>query len=112
MTGQSEKKSINTTAKSLFFIRNGNKVVIGNLNINFRRNKFEQSKETVLKYIDILAVTKRNLYEAFLEFLFLMDGFTAPYRLGKNKNGGRIMISIRNTISSKILEKHILEILL
>ena len=62
LTNQSEKKSINTTPNYLskikeIRIRNANKVIIGNLNINSTGNKFEQLKETVLKYIDILVVT-------------------------------------------------------
>ena len=61
-------------------------------------------KETVLKYVDILVVTETKL-ETFLESLFLMDGFSKPYRLDINKNGGGIMIFIRDIISSKILEK-------
>ena len=71
------------------------------------RHKFEQLKETVLKYIDILVVTETKLDDTFLESLFLMDGFSKPYRLDRNKNGGGIMIFIRDTISSKILEKHV-----
>ena len=82
-------------------------MIIGNLNINSIRNKYGQLKETVQKYIYILVVTETKLDETFLESLFLMDGFSKPYRLDRNKNGGRIMIFIRDTISSKILEKHI-----
>ena len=89
-------------------IRNTNKVIIANLNINSVRNKFERLKETVLKYIDILLVTDTKLDETFLESLFLINGFSKPCRLGRNKNGGGIMIFIRNTISSRILEKHII----
>ena len=112
LTDQSEKKSINITPNSLSKIKeirigNANKVTIGNLNINSIRNRFEQIKEIVLKYIDILVVTETKLDETFLEFLFLMDGFSKPYRLDRNKNGGGIMIFIRYTVSSKILEKHI-----
>ena len=36
-----------------------------------------------------------------------MDGFSTPNRLDRNKNGGGIMIFIRDTISSKILGKRI-----
>ena len=61
----------------------------------------------MVKYIDILVVTETKLDETFLESLFLMDGFSKPYRLDRNKNGGGIMIFIRDTISSKILEKHV-----
>ena len=84
-------------------------MIIGHLNINSIRNKFEQLKETVLKYIDILVVTETKLDETFLESLFLMDGFSKPYRLDRNKNRGGIIIFIRDTISSKIFENHIFQ---
>ena len=112
LTDHSEKKSINIAPNSLSKIKelrfgNANKVIIGNLNINSIRNKFDQLKETVLKYIDIVLVTETKLDKTFLESLFLMDGFSKPYRLDRNKNGGGVMIFIRETMSSKILEKHI-----
>ena len=83
LTDQSEKKSINAAPKSLSKIKelrigNANKVIIANLNVNSNRNKFEQLKETVLKYIDILV--ERKLDETFLDLPFLMDGFSKPYR--------------------------------
>ena len=114
---QSEKKSINTIPNIItskikeIRIGNANKVIIGNLNINsIRRNKFEQLKETVLKYINILVVTETKLDETFLGSLILTDGFFNSYRLDRNKIGGGIMIFIHNTISRKILEKHIFAI--
>ena len=64
-------------------------VLIGNLNINSIRNKFDQLKDTVLKYIDILILTGTKLDETFLISQSLMDGF-----------------SNWDTIPSKILEKH------
>ena len=94
LTDQSEKKSINTARNSLSKIKElrfekANKVIIGNLNINSIRNKFEQLKGTVLKYIDILVVTETKLDKTFLESLFLIDGFSKSYRLDRHKNGGR-----------------------
>ena len=73
-------------------------MIIGNLNINSVRNKSKQLKETVLKYIEIYVATKTKLDETFLESLLLMDGFSKPYRFDRNKDGGRIMIFIRDTI--------------
>ena len=35
-----------------------------------------------------------------------MDGFSKPYRSDRNKHGGGVMIYIRGTIPTKILEKH------
>ena len=77
LTDQSEQKSINSTPNSLsktkqIRIGNANKVIIGNLNINAIRNKFEQLKETVLKYLDIFVVTETKLDETILDSLFLI----------------------------------------
>ena len=36
-----------------------------------------------------------------------MYGFSKPYRLDKNKNDAGVMIFLHDTITSKILEKHI-----
>ena len=58
-------------------------------------------------YIEIFVVIETKFEETFLESLFLMDGFSKPYRLDRYKNGEGIMIFMRDTISSKILEKHI-----
>ena len=69
-----------------------------NLNIISIRNKSEQLKGTMLKYKEIYVVTKTKLDETFLESLLLMDGFSKPYRFDRNKDGGRIMIFIRDTI--------------
>ena len=114
MTNQSEKNPNNTTLNSFSKIKelrigNANKVITGNLNISSIRNKFEQSKETALKYIDTYVVTETKLDETFLDSLLLMDGFSKPYRFDWTKNGGGIMTFIRDTISSKILEKHIFQ---
>ena len=85
LADQSEKKSINTTPNYFSKIRelrigNGNKVIIGNSNINSIKNKAEQLKENVLKYIDIFISTETELDDFFLESLLLMDGFSKPYR--------------------------------
>ena len=58
LTDHSEKKPFTLAPNSFSKIKeikigNANKVIIGNLNINSIKNKFEQLKETVLKNIDI-----------------------------------------------------------
>ena len=112
LTYQSNSRSINNASlNSLSELselrrRSVNRVLIGNLNINSIRNKFDQLKDTVLKYIDILILTETKLDETFLTSQFLMDGFSKPYRFDRNKYGGGVTIYIRDTIPSKILEKH------
>ena len=46
-------------------LSNVNRVIIGNLNINSLTNKFDQLKEIVLKYIDILVITETKLDDTF-----------------------------------------------
>ena len=48
-------------------IRNANKVVIGNLNINSLPNTFDQLKELVLKYFDTLVITETKLDDTIPE---------------------------------------------
>ena len=101
------KASLNSLSEiSELRLRSVNRVLIGNLNINSIRNKFDQLKDTVLKYIDILILTETKLDETFLTSQFLMDVFSKPYRFDRNKHRGGVMVYIRETIPSKILEKH------
>ena len=41
----------------------------------------------------------------FLRLSFMFDGFPMPYRQDRNRNGGGIMIYIRDDIPSKLLRK-------
>ena len=87
-------------------LRNINRVLIGNFSINSIRNKFDQLKDTVLKYIDILILTETKLDKTFVTSQFLMDGFSKPCRFDRNEYGGGVMIYIRDIIPSNISEKH------
>ena len=80
-------------------LRNVNKVII----CNSLPNKFDQLTEIVLKYVDVLVVTETKLDDAFLTSQFLVTGFSVPYRLDRNRNGGGIMIFIRDDIPSRVL---------
>ena len=96
---QSKSSSINNASLnylseiSELTLRSVNRVLIGNLNINSIRNKFDQLKDTVLKYIGIFILTETKLDETFLTSQFLMDGFS--YRFDRNKYGGGVMVYIR-----------------
>ena len=84
LTYQSNSRSINNACLnslseiSELRLHNVNRVLIGNLNINSIRNKFDQLKDTVLKYIDILILTETQLGETVMISQFLMDDFSKP----------------------------------
>ena len=61
----------------------------------------------MLKYVDVLVITETKLDDTFLTFQFLVTGFSVPYRLGRNRNGGGIMIFISDDIPSRVLTKHV-----
>ena len=92
----------------LIRLSNVNRVIIGNLNINSLTSKFDQLKEIVLKYIDILVITETKLDDTFPNAQFLVPGFSKPFRLDRNRNGGGVMIYVRENIPSKLLTKHVL----
>ena len=73
-------------------LRNKNRVLTRNLNINSIRNKLDQLNDTVLKYIDIHILTVTKLDETFLISQFLMGDFLKPYRLDRTKHGGGVLV--------------------
>ena len=85
-----------------------NNVIIGNLNINSLPNKFDELKVLVNGMLDILIITETKLDDTFPVSQFHIDGFSKPYWLGRNRNGGGVIIYVREDIHSKILTKHVL----
>ena len=67
-----------------------NKVIIGTLNINSLPNKFDQLREIVLNYFDVLVITETKLDDIL--------GYS-----------GGIMVFIRNDIPSRVLTKHVFQ---
>ena len=84
----------------------GNKLIIGNLNINSISNKFDQLKLIVQGQVDILVITETKIDNSFLANQFLISGFSKPFRLDRNRRGGGILLYIREDIPSKDLLLH------
>ena len=57
---------------------NANKIIIGHLNINSIRNKFECLKYIIDKNVDILLISETKLDETFPEQQFHIEGFSPP----------------------------------
>ena len=57
-------------------------------------------------YFDVIIVTETKLDDSFPKAQFCIDGFSIPYRLDRNRNGGGLMIYVRDDIPSKMLTKH------
>ena len=87
-------------------IKNLNRVVLATLNINSIANKFDQLKLEIGNNIDVLVPPETKLDDSFPTSQFIMEGFTKPYRMDRNRNGGGIMIYVRDDIPSKQLNRH------
>ena len=80
-------------------------IIIASLNINSIRNKFDQLSSVIQGNVDLLVVNETKVDSTFPTAQFTMEGYTT-YRLDRDKNGGGIMIFIREDIPSKILQNH------
>ena len=69
-------------------VKNINRLIIGTLNINSLANKFEQLKVIVRNNLDVLVIIETKLDESFPTSQFLIEGFSQPFRLDRNRYGG------------------------
>ena len=82
------------------------KVIIGNLNVASLPTRIDELRNIAKDRIDILVLTETHIDASFPTEQFLIEGFKVLYRQDRNKNGGGIMIYVREDIPSKLLDKH------
>ena len=87
------------------WINNINRLIIGQLNINSLRNKFEQLSTMIDGNIDIFMISETKLDKTFPAAQFYLQVFCDSYRFDRNRNGGGIMLYIREDIPSRLIEK-------
>ena len=87
-------------------VKNANKVVIGTLNINLLAPKLDQLSEVIGQNLDILTIQETKLDSSFPSEQLMLTGYSAPYRLDRNRAGGGVMTYVREDIPSKLLTKH------
>ena len=84
--------------------KNLNRILIGHLNINSLRNKFEILESSIAVNLDMLMISETKLDESFPVSQFLIPGFENPIRLDRSSSGGGIMLYIREGIPFKLLK--------
>ena len=77
-----------------------------NLNVDSLVSKFDERKVIGQGIFGILIINETKLDASFPVNQFLINRFSTPYRLDRNRNGGGIIIYAREDITSKILTKH------
>ena len=83
------------------------KIIIGHININSIRYKFDILKPMLTEVLDILMISETKLDDSFPEAQFYIEGFRAPFRLDRNKHGGSILLYVRNNINAILLTDHV-----
>ena len=76
------------------------------LNVNSLVSKFDELKVIGQGIFDILIINETKLDVSFPVNQFSINGFSTPYRLHRNRNGGGIIIYVREDITSKMSTKH------
>ena len=84
-------------------LSNIHKVIIGHLNINSLRNKFEMLVDIINGSIDILIVSETKLDDSFPLSQFCIDGYSKPFRMDRTRNGGGLIAFVREDIPCKRL---------
>ena len=98
---QPEKR--NLKALTNIRLKNRNRPIIGQLNINSIRNKFDFLSSEISPSLDLLLVSETKLDDSFPTAQFLMSGFCKPYRLDRCSNGGGLPLYIRADTPSRLL---------
>ena len=87
-------------------VSNVDRLIVGQLNINSLKNKLEGLKLIVKGNIDILIITESKLDDTFPINQFIIQGFAPPFRADRNKNGGGVIIYVREDIPSREMTVH------
>ena len=84
-------------------LKNFIKLTIAHSNINSLRNKFEFLISLIKDNIDVLMISDTKLDQSFPTTQFMINGFSAPFRLDRNDKGGGIILYIRDDIPSRLV---------
>ena len=75
--------------------------MIGYLNINSIRSKFEYLKDVIGNNIDVFLISETKLNDSFPQGQFLIDGYHVPFRIDRNDRGGGLLLYFREHIPCK-----------
>ena len=85
-------------------VKHLNKILIGHLNINSIRNKFDELVVILNNTIDILVISETKIDDSFPTNQFMIPGYQKPFRLDRNDQGGGILVYVRNCIPAKVIK--------
>ena len=95
-------------------IKNANRLIIGHLNVNSLRNKFEMLEELIKDKIEIFLISETKLDSSFPSGQFIIKGYSTPFRLDRKSKRGRFIKVLQRhapikTKQSELMMHHILQ---
>ncbi len=91
------------TALKNIRLNNHNGLLIAYLNINSIRNKIDFLRPMVSEVVDILIIAETKIDNTFPTSQFTIEGFMKPYRYDRDRNGGGLLIYVRERAPVKEL---------
>ena len=73
-------------------LKNVNRLICAQLNINSIKNKFDSSINIINNNIDMFMISDTKLDPSFPTGQFHIHGFSEPYRFDRNSNGSGILL--------------------
>ena len=67
------------------------------------RNKFDILTDQITGNVDVMIISETKLDVSFPESQFKIPGYSSPFRLDRDQNGGGIMVFVREDITAKFL---------
>ena len=83
------------------------KLLIGDIDINSLRHKFEILKSVLPEVLDILMITETKLDDSFPNHHFHIEGFNMRSRLDRNRYGGGSLLYVCNNINAVWLKSYV-----
>ena len=78
--------------------------MIGHLNINSLKGKFESLKTIIQDNIEVLVITESKIDQLFSSNMFDIEGYTLPFRRDGSINSGGILIYVKEGIPCRELK--------
>ena len=69
-------------------VKNLNRIIVGHININSIRNKFEMLSTLVCDKVDILLISESKLNDTYPTAQFRINGFSSPFRMDRSEHAG------------------------
>ena len=81
-------------------------IILTYINVNSIRHNLNDIYALTAETVDVLCIAESKLDESLPESQFLLPGFHKPYRLDKTASSGGLLVYVRRSIASSLMNLH------